>query len=205
MMTNKEMMKQMVKNFGFEAVMDLAEMMQREIQEEEEKYKSVIPVSAYIQTNGKKIEFPKWVDDVLADVCEKSGVRIHKKNDRTPKNMTITCEDFAKFIIFTCNDNGITLMDIIEILKSAPAWHTGHGITRLRMEIVFHALVLHNKQRGNVKKELIEFLRRVDQKSLMVYANDEYRHVLNHDAQMMAYVERYICSVINEDTLFNVA
>lgn len=52
MMNNKDMMKKLVKEFGFDAVQELAARMQEEIKREEQQYKSIIPTSRY-GANGK--------------------------------------------------------------------------------------------------------------------------------------------------------
>ena len=114
------------------------------------------------------------------------------------------CSDFGKYVVMTCNDDGKTLMDIINILLAAPAWCLGYGITQKRMELVFHILVLHKENREEIIREMKIFLNKYDPVALKVYANadDAYRHTLNYDAKMIAYTEKHICEVIGKVTEF---
>lgn len=204
MMNNKDMMKKLVKEFGFDAVKELAARMQEEIKREEQQYKSIIPTSRY-GDNGKTVEFPDWVTETVKRVVSELGTSITKKGDGNSQNLTVTNGQFAKYIVYTCNDDGKTLKTILEILLSAPAWCKGYGMTRSRMELVFHILVLHKDAR--VASELKSFLAKYDPTALKVFANEDeaFRHTLNHECQMIAFTEREICKAIGDSMRFNYA
>ena len=204
-MTNKETVKRMVKVFGFESVMEMVEAVRDEIREEEKMYKNVISPYHYCgigrQGSHQQIEYPEWVNETFDKVCKQTGVATFEMGSNGIRSMKITHSLFAKWVIYTCNDNGITLNDILEILMSAPAWSTGYGITRFRMELVFHILVLHNGNRSAVKEELKKLLRKYDPISLKVFANadDEYRYTLNYEAKMIAFAEKKVLTNIHEE------
>ena len=206
-MTNTEMIKKMVKQYGLNAILDMARISQSEIEKEEASYRHIISPMKYSNSGRKaddKISFPKWVDETFQSVLAETGVISTKKGDGKSTSLTVTREDFAKYVIQTCNDDGETLRNIIKILLSAPAWSMGYGMTRSRMELVFHILVLHRNNTKIVIKELEKFLNKYDPTALKVYANgdDAFRHTLNHEIQMIAYTERYICGVINDEVKF---
>jgi len=206
MMNNKDMMKKLVKEFGFDAVQELAARMQEEIKREEQQYKSIIPTSRY-GANGKTVEFPDWVKETVDRVVSELGITITKRGDGNSRTLTVTNEQFAKYIVYTCNDDGKTLRDVIDILTSAPAWCTGYGITRFRMELVFHILVLHKGKREEVIGELKRFLNKTDQVSLKVHANDDdtFRHTLNYECKMIAFTEKTVCKAIEDTVRFEYA
>lgn len=204
MMTNKDMMKKLVKEYGFDAVKELAARMQEEIKREEQQYKSIIPTSRY-GANGKTVEFPDWVKETVDRVVSELGITITKKGDGNSQNRAVTNEQFAQYIVYTCNDDGRTLRTVLEILLSAPAWCKGYGMTRSRMELVFHILVLHKDAR--VASELKSFLAKYDPTALKVFANadEAFRHTLNHECQMIAFTEREVCKAIEDTVKFNYA
>ena len=200
-MTNRETVKQMVKVFGFDSVMEMVEAVRDEIRAEEEKLKKVI-------TNGAwKREYPEWVNETFERVTREMGVRVSVYGAYERRSMAITCPDFAKYIIFEGNDQGILLKDVLSVLLAAPAWSMGRGMTRKRMEIVFHILALHRDDREKVKAELIRVLNEYDPVALKVFANadDSYRHTLNYDAKMIAFTEKEICESIKATAKFRVA
>lgn len=205
-MTNYEMIKKIAKNASIETVKELLEKATEEIRKEEESYKTMIPASKYAQTTGK-FEYPAWVDETLQEVTNKMGISIYRYGDCTHRSMKITRDDFAKYIIYTCNDNGIMLQNVIEVLTAAPAWCTGRGITRSRMELVFHILVLHKENLSETKDELKKLLRRNDPTSLKVFANadDDFRNVLDYDAKMISFAEKKVCEKTGKVTEFKVA
>lgn len=201
---NNDMMRKMVKEMGFEAVQELALAMEQQIKREEKSYRNIIPVSHYGCNNGKTIEFPDWVTETVNMIVSEVGTTITKKGDGNSRNLTVTNEQFARYIAYTCNDDGKTLKNVLEILMAAPAWSKGHGMTRARMELVFHILVLHRSHTDEVVREMKKFLNKYDPISLKVFANadEAFRHTLNHEIQMIAYTERYICGLVNEETQF---
>lgn len=205
MMNNKDMMKKLVKEFGFDAVKELAARMQEEIKREEQQYKNIIPLSRYGCANGKTVEFPDWVIETVDRVVSELGITITKKGDGNSQNLAVTNEQFARYIAYTCNDDGRTLRTVLEILMSAPAWCKGYGMTRSRMELVFHILVLHKDAR--VASELKSFLAKYDPTALKVFANadEAFRHTLNHECQMIAFTEREVCKAIEDTVKFNYA
>lgn len=205
-MTNKETVKQMVKVFGFNSVMEMVETVRDEIREEEKKYQRMISPYEYSSTGrqgnaSKEIVFPDWVNETFDRVVRQTGVGIFKWGSRETRSMKITHPLFAKYVIYTCNDNGITLTDILEVLMAAPAWSMGHGITRARMELAFHILVLHKGNRPAVKEELKKLLNKYDPIALKVFANadDDYRHTLNYEAKMIAFAEKKVLENIREE------
>jgi len=210
-MTNKEMVKQMVKVFGFNSVMEMVEAVRDEIREEDKKYAQIICPYEYSnvgrQNNKDKIIYPDWVNETFDRVVKQTGVSVYEYGSNGTRSLHITHSMFAKYIIYAANDNGITFNDVLEILMAAPAWCRGQGITRQRMELVFHLLMLHRDNRGKVKTELKVLLNKYDPVALKVFANadDDYRHTLNYEAKMIAFAEKKICEVINATTLFKVA
>lgn len=200
---NNDMMRKMVKEMGFEAVQKLAAKMEKQIQKEEESYRNIISASQYKYNNGI-VEFPDWVTETLNRVVSDLNVSITNKGDGNSRNLTVTNEQFARYIVYTCNDDGETLKNVLEILMAAPAWSKGHGMTRARMELVFHILVLHRSHADEVVAEMKKFLNKYDPTALKVFANadEAFRHTLNHEIQMIAYTERYICGLLNEETKF---
>lgn len=203
-MTNKEQMKKLVKILGLDSVMEMAEAAQKEIREEEEKYKRIISPHEYSnagrQGDREKITYPNWVEEAYNKVLSQTGIGCHTYGSGGSRGLKITYPSFAKYVIYTCNDNGITLSNILEVLSSAPAWCTGQGITRSRMELVFHILVLHRENTGAVKEELKKLLNKYDPVALKVFANadDAYRHTLSYDAKMIAFAEKKVCENIAE-------
>ena len=197
---NNDMMRKMVKEMGFEAVQELALAMEKQIQREEQSYRNIIPVSHY----GKTVEFPDWVTETVNRITSEVGTTITKKGDGNSRNLTVTNEQFARYIVYTCNDDGETLRNVLSVLMAAPAWSKGHGMTRARMELVFHILVLHRSNTDDVVMEMKNFLNKYDPTALKVFANadEAFRHTLNHEIQMIAYTERYICGILNEETRF---
>lgn len=207
MMTNSEMMKKMVKEYGSDAVMEMVRLIEKEIKADEAKYTRILSLYDYAGAGRTGYEFPDWVNETLGKVATEVGVAIKTRGDGNTANLAITHANFARYIVYTCNDDGQTLRDVIDILTAAPAWCKGRGLTRMRMELVFHILVLHRGQRERVKEELVKLLNKYDQTSLKVFANadDQYRYVLKHEIQMIAYAERYVCNAINEPTRFEYA
>ena len=203
-MTTNDIMRKLVKEMGFEAVQEMAAKMEKQLQKEEQSYRSIIPVSQYGFNNGKTVEFPDWVTETVNRVISDVGVAITKKGDGNSRNLTVTNEQFARYIVYTCNDDGVTLKNVLEILMAAPAWSKGHGMTRARMEMVFHILVLHRSNTDEVVREMKKFLNKYDPTALKVFANadEAFRHTLNHEIQMIAFTERYICGLVNEETQF---
>lgn len=203
MMNNNDMVKKMVKEMGLTALFDLATEMESEIKKEEQSYKTIIPTSRY-GSNGKQVEFPDWVTETVHRVVSEIGTSITHRGDGDACSLTVTNECFAKYIVYTCNDEGKTLRNVLEILLSAPAWSTGHGMTRARMELVFHILVLHKGYTETVVREMKSFLQKYDPTALKVFANadEAFRHTLNHEIQMIAYTERHICNLLNEEAKF---
>jgi len=207
MMTNKEMMKKMVKEFGFDAVAKMVEAAQREIKQDEEKYKYIISPYEYgvgrNRTKEGSVSFPEWVNDILHEI----GYEIWEKGSGESRDMKITHENFAKYIIYTCNDDGKMLRDVLDILTSAPAWCKGRGMTRARMELVFHILVLHREKRDDVIREMKKLINKYDPVTLKVFANadNDYRHTLNYDCKMIAFAEKQICKAIGDIRLFKAA
>lgn len=202
-MTNKEAMRKMIKMYGVDAVVEYAKMAQAEIAREEEKYKSIISPYEY-GVGRKSISFPDWVDEVFDSVVDELGISVTKKGSGDSCNMAITNQKFAKYVIYTCNDDGETLKEIIKVLRSAPAWCKGHGLTRSRMELVFHILVLHKKHTDEIVAELQKFLNKYEPVALKVFANadEAFHNTLNHEAQMIAFTERHICRHIAESAKF---
>ena len=203
----KEMVKKMMKVFGFNSVMEMVETVRDEIVEEEKKYTKIIPPYEYGSSGypaDDPIVYPDWVNKTLDEVTEKSGIKVHQKGES--REMRIMNPHFAKYVILTCDDNGITLQDILEILTSAPAWCKGHGITRAKMELVFHILVLHRENRTQVKEELKKLVNKYDPISLKVYANGDeaFRYTLSHEAKTIAFAERAICNNVNAKPRFEV-
>jgi len=208
MMNNKDMMKKLVKAHGVDAVVMLAKHVEKEIQQEEAKWSSLISLYEYGAAGHRKaIEYPEWVDEILDRVTTEMGVDVVAHGSGKVKNLAITSKDFARYVIYTTNDDGEIFRDIIEVLLACPAWCKGYGITRFRMELVFHMLVLHRNAKGQVKTELKTLLSKYDQTSLKVLAalDDDYRGVLNREIQMIAYVEKQIIPVIGEKAKFNFA
>lgn len=195
---NTAAIKRMILDFGIDPV-ELAESMK---QDQQREWKSILPASRY--ANGKV--YPEWVEETLTAVSKETGVDVIRHGSGKPKSLCVTNEDFAKYIIYTCNDKGSTLCDVIDCLLSAPAWCGGYGMTRFRMELVFHILVLHRDQRETVKSEIKRILNMYDPVALKVFANadDAFRNTLNHEMQMIAFTERKVCSVISEETQFRV-
>lgn len=206
-MTNKEMMNKMVAIYGFEAVVSMAETVAEEIKKNEEKYKYSIPKHEYAGANGKKPVYPAWVDETLEAVTYKLGTRVVRRGSGESRSYAITNGDFAKWIINNCNDDGITLMNIIEILSVSPAWSKGRGFTQAHMELVFHILVLHKGNLSAVKEELKSILKKEDPNAMRVHANDDddFRGTLDYDAKMTLYAEKHICEKLNETARFMVA
>ena len=205
-MTNYEMIKKIAKNVSIETVKELLEKATEEIRAEEESYKKMIPVSWYTPATGH-FEYPEWVEETLHEVTKKLGIAISEYGDCKARTMKITRADFARFIIYTCNDNGIMLSNVIEVLMSAPSWSSGHGMTQSRMEFAFHILVLHKDNLSAAKEELKKFIQKYDPTSLQVFANadEAYRFTLNHKSQMIMYAEREVCKVIGSETKFRAA
>lgn len=203
-MTNKEAMKQMVKVFGFDSVMEMVETVRDEIREEEKKYQRIISPYEYSSTgrqgDREKIVYPSWVEETYNKILSQTGIGCHTYGSGGSRGLKITYPSFAKYVIYTCNDNGITLSNILEVLMAAPAWCNGYGITRSRMELVFHILVLHRENTGAVKEELKKLLNKYDPVALKVFANadDAYRHTLSYDAKMIAFAEKKVCENIAE-------
>ena len=198
---NMEMMKQLVKEIGVDGVEALVKRAEARIKKEEESYKKIISQSHW---KSKYITFPEWTEDVVDHVTTELGTKVVAYGSGNMKNLSVTCRQFAKYIVYTCNDDGETLKNVLEILLSAPAWCKGYGMTRARMELVFHILVLHKV--NGVVDEMKRFLNEYDPTSLKVYAHDDeaFRHVLSNEVQMIAYTERYICNAIgNEEVKFN--
>lgn len=204
-MTNKEAMEKMVNQYGIDAIMEMAKAAEAEIRKKEAKYTTIISPYEYSGAGRVKgIEFPDWVNETFDTIVSEMGVAVYKRGSGDTRNMAITMDRFAKYIVYTCNDDGETLRNVIDILRSAPAWCKGRGMTRARMELVFHMLVLHRDQKDDVIKSVKNILNKYDPTSLMVFANadDDFRHVLNHEIQMIAFVEKHVCEQIVENTKF---
>ena len=203
-MINKEAMKKMVKMYGIDTVLEYAKMAQAEIAREEEKYKSIISPYEYGESGRTRLTFPDWVEETFDDVVNELGISTNKKGSGNSRNMAITNQKFAKYVIYTCNDEGKTLRKMIEVLRSAPAWCKGRGFTRARMELVFHILVLHKEHTDKIVNELKRFLNKYDPMALQVFANadEAFHNTLNHEVQMIAFTERHICKCIAENTKF---
>lgn len=211
-MMNKEAMKKMVKNFGVAEVIEFAKQVNEEIRKEEAKYTTMISMYDYSsagrnKNRTKSIVFPDWVTKTLDNIIKETGIKIYKKGSGDKRSMAITNEDFAKYVIYTCDDGGKTLRNIIEILMSAPAWCKGMGLTRSRMELVFHVLVLHREHTEDVARILRKLLKKYDPASLKVTANasKKFRYVLNHEIQMIGFAERYVCKRIADKRKFKIA
>lgn len=204
-MTNKEIVKQMVKVFGFDSVMEMVETVRDEIREEEKKYQRIISPYEYSSTgrqgDREKIVYPNWVEETYNKILSQTGIGCVTYGSGGSRGLKITYPSFAKYVIYTCNDNGITLTDILEVLMATPAWSMGHGITRARMELIFHILVLHKGNRSAVKEELKKLLNKYDPVALKVFANadDDYRHTLNYEAKMIAFAEKKVLENIREE------
>lgn len=207
-MTNFENIKIMVKNNGFDSMMAMLAEAKVAVEKEEEGYKEMISPKEYGGVGvGSGISFPDWVEETFKDVIEKTGIGVWEfKGNSGSRAMSITHSNFAKYVIQT-SGNGIMLENIIEILTSAPAWCGGRGLTRQRMEMVFHILVLHKEDLTAVKDELKKLLRRYDPVALKVFANDDddFRHTLNYEAKMISFAEKKVCERIGKVTEFKVA
>lgn len=109
---------------------------------------------------------------------------------------------FAEWIIQKSGEE--MFRDILEILSDCPDWIKGRGISRFKMELLFHVLILHKDQREQVKMELKKFLRNYDQESLKVTANqdDEFRNTLSYESKMIAFTEKKICEKLNLERQF---
>lgn len=202
-MNSKDMVKKMVKAFGVDALLEMAKLADSEIKREEAKYTRLISPYEYTISGHKegKPQFPEWVDEILTSISEDMGIPVISKGSGDSKNLAITNKGFAQYIIYACNDDGETLRDILEVLAACPAWCKGVGFSRLRMELVFHMLVLHRSSREMIKQELIKFLGKYDQTTLRVLAalDDDYRGVLNREIQMIAYTEKNVISKIDDE------
>lgn len=104
---------------------------------------------------------------------------------------------FAEWIIQKFGEQ--MFRDILEILSESPDWIKGRGISRFKMELLFHVLVLHKDERELVKRELKRFLRNYDMESLKVSSNqdDEFRNTLSYESKMIAFTEKKICEKLN--------
>ena len=211
-MMNKEAMKNMVKSFGVAEVIKFAKQVNEEIRKEEEtKYTMIISKYDYSsvgrnKNKTKSMVYPDWVTKTLNRITKEMNIKICKKGSGEKRSMAITNEDFAKYVIYTCDDGGDTLRNIIEILMSAPAWCKGMGLTRPRMELVFHVLVLHKEYTEEVIRILRKLLNKYDPTSLKVTANasKKFRYVLNHEIQMIGFAERYVCKRIADKRKFKI-
>ena len=117
-------------------------------------------------------------------------------------DMRIRHARFAEWVIQNSGEQ--MFLDILDILSAAPDWIKGRGISRFKMELLFHVLVLHKDQREQVKNELKKFLRNYDQESLKVTANqdDEFRNTLSYESKMIAFTEKKICEKLNLERQF---
>ena len=207
-MTNMEMIKKLVKNMGAENIFEAIKAAEEEIRREEAKWTTLIHPYEYSSAGhvgSKKPEFPEWVTETFDSVvAECSGIRLREHGDGSSKDLAITNKNFAKYIVWSCNDDGKTLRDVIEVLTAAPDWCKGRGLTKQNMELVAHMLILHRNHTDAVKAELKRILNREDQISLKVHANDDddFRHVLNYEIKKIAFVEKLLCGSVVEVAKF---
>lgn len=228
----KKELKAMIDTFGIDTVLGAMLAHLREIKdavsevtkEEREVYpeiekeidqiedaKGIISTRRYLQAcdfiDGKKIsrpvEFSSETYKVLEQVSKATGAPVYEKGSGEKHAGTIGHKGFACYVIKAAGNNGDVLTDIINILKKA-AWDGGWGITADKMEIVYHALVLHYKRKAEVIPVITQLLKDFDIESLKVTANqqDEYRNHLSYKEKMMMYVEDVVCRKIGEAPLF---
>ena len=207
-MTNYELIKKIAKNESIETIRELLEKATAEINAEEEKYKKLLPVWEYgcEMYEGVNKKYPEWVNETFDKILKETGLRVVRRGEGR-RYMAITNPSMAKYIIYDREDEGKTLLDVIEVLLSAPSWCGNFGLSRSRMEMVFHILVLHKENRKEAKAELKRLLQRYDPTSLKVLANEDeaFRGTLNCESQMIMFVEREICKVLGEETKFRAA
>lgn len=176
-----------------------------------EDAKEIISTRRYLQAcdfiDGKQtsrpVEFSSETYKVLEQVSKATGAPVYEKGSGEKHAGTIGHKGFACYIIKAAGNNGDILTDIINILKDA-AWDGGWGITADKMEIVYHALVLHYKRKAEVIPVITQLLKDFDMTSLKVTANqqDEYRNHLSYKEKMMMFVEDEVCRKIGEAPLF---
>ncbi len=207
MMNNNNMkaMMEMVKLYGLDDVIAAVKEADNKVRIMEAKWDNLISPYEYSIAGhvGKKPVFPEWVSKVFDTVTKEMNVNVSKWGDGKAKNLAITNVDFAKYIIYTTNDNGDTFRSVLEVLLACPAWCKGYGITRFRMELVAHMLILHGNN-DTVKRELKKFLGKYDQTTVKVLAalDDNYRGILNREIQMISYTEKRLLPVIGDEAKF---
>ena len=195
------------------AVADVEEEEEKEtvVDEQFEEAKHVISTKRYLQSydmiNGKQVkrpvEFSEKTNKLFYKAIKDAKVGVWEKGSGKPKYGKITNPAFAKFIIEASGNNPQTLIDIINIIKET-AWDGSYGITREKMELVYHTLILHQEYREEVIDAITELFKKYDKTSMKVDANkpDKYRNHLNYTEKMMMFIEDYVCDKINATPLF---
>lgn len=212
-------LREMVKTFGIDTVikvftdylMETEKVSEKEINNQVNEAKNIIPWTKYGFTqkwnNGKytcrPVEFGDETKKVLDQVLAETGTELWVKGEGTSKRGKITNKGFASYVIAASGNSPQVLIDIINILKNA-VWDNGHGITAEKMEIVYHALVLHYGQRERVIDIITGFLKDYDLRSLEVTSNQDerYRNHLSYKQKMMMLVEDKVCEQIGEQPMF---
>lgn len=179
--------------------------------EEDERFneaKRTISVDKYnnVRTpEGKHrpVSFSEKTERVYLKALKTVGVVEKAYKDGTSSSGKVAHSGFAKFVVEASGNKGDTLVDIINILRDA-SWDGGRGITRQKMEMLYHVLILHRDKREEVIAILTRLLKDYDKTSLMVTANqcEEYRNHLKYEEKMTLFLEDEVCKQIGEQPLF---
>lgn len=146
---------------------------------------------------------PEEINDILRGLATELHLDINWYGFQG--NRTITHARFAEFILMETDRD--TLKDVLYTLSQCYSWIRGRGISRFKMEMVFHVLMLHQGEKEDVKRELIKILNNYDQESLKVTANqdDDFRNTLSYEAKMIAWVEKQVCEALSLERKFDAA
>lgn len=143
---------------------------------------------------------PEYSDDIRAItenvVNSIPGMKLKPEERAGNKAHYVNNPFFADFIVEQTG-NGEVLRDILLLLKGAN-WDSDHGVTRLKMEMLYHTIVLHQGRHDDVIKAIAEILRDYDLTNIRVKANedDRYRHHLDLDEKVIMWFEDTVCEKI---------
>lgn len=143
---------------------------------------------------------PEYSDDIRAITEEVvnsiPGMKLKPEERAGNKAHYVNNPFFADFIVEQTG-NGELLRDILMLLKGAN-WDISYGVTRLKMEMLYHTIVLHQSRRNDVIEAIAEILRDYDLTNIRVKANedDRYRHHLSLDEKVIMWFEDAVCEKI---------
>jgi len=155
----------------------------------------------------KKMENLGAFEKVKKCVEKLPNIGIKPLDDKGTKRRQLNNLRFAEFIVTYDKDGEEVLSDILNLLVSSGDWADGFGITKFKMEMLWHCIMLHKERKEEVIEAIHKILLAYDLASLRTIAHedDEFRHRLNIECIMTCWLEKQVCNALNMERKFEIA